>query len=167
METTYYIYLITCMARTLANGKIYIGCSSNPEQRWNNGNGYSANLQFYNDIKKYGWQSFTKQILWKTDSAYDAAIMESFLIDKTDCSHPRIGYNNGMFYFIPTSKDSEETYGIMYSGIPASAYRESRAWDIISELSPNSNLALFLKEQNIIPEEFFEDHDLWNMKRPY
>lgn len=134
-------------------GKFYIGVSIDPEKRWNNGYGYMGNLQFFHDIKEVGWNNFYKQILWKTNSKYDIAVMESFLIDQTNSSHFNVGYNQGMFYFTPEKSGSQ---GIMYGGIPASAYNESRAWDIISDLPKYSNLSLFLREQGIIPDSWWD-----------
>lgn len=41
----------------LENGKVYIGVTAkNPIIRWNEGDGYRANTDFYSDIKKYGWE---------------------------------------------------------------------------------------------------------------
>lgn len=154
MNSTYYLYLITCIAPSFSAGKFYIGVSTDPYTRWREGDGYKGNLQFNADIKKYGWKQFVKQILWTTTSKYDAAVMEAFLIDKTNSSHSRIGYNQGMFSYISRNN---EIGTVMYGCIPSSSYSEQRAWDIISDLSKNTNLSLFLIEQNIIDKSFFEE----------
>lgn len=57
----YYIYIHTC-----PNKKRYIGLSKNPKQRWNNGDGYKANLEFYKQIKKYGWENIKHEIVAET-----------------------------------------------------------------------------------------------------
>ena len=45
------------------NNKKYVGISCNPVKRWNNGNGYKNHKNFYNAIKKYGWDEFSHVIL--------------------------------------------------------------------------------------------------------
>lgn len=153
-ETIYYVYIITCIAPSFSCGKFYIGVSKDPYKRWAEGRGYIGNVQFNADIEKYGWKQFVKQILWSTTSKYDAAVMESFLIDKTNSSHSRIGYNQGMFSQI---SQHNEIGTAMYGCIPSSAYNEQRAWDLISDLSKNDNLSLFLIEQEIVDKSFFDE----------
>ena len=49
------------------NGKSYIGITSKkPNQRWENGKGYSKTGQnaIYNAIKKYGWDNIKHEILF-------------------------------------------------------------------------------------------------------
>ena len=45
-DKSYYIYIHTC-----PNYKCYVGLSRNPKQRWENGEGYKANKEFYKDIQ--------------------------------------------------------------------------------------------------------------------
>ena len=58
----YCIYL----HRNLINGKVYIGQTKfgdNPNKRWQSGEGYKKQTNFYEDISKYGWDNFDHIIL--------------------------------------------------------------------------------------------------------
>ena len=75
------------------NGKVYIGITSRtPEERWKNGNGY-YNMHFGRAIKKYGWNSFTHEIMARELSKEDACEMEKALIKKYKSAVPEYGYN--------------------------------------------------------------------------
>lgn len=75
------------------NGKKYIGITSMlPTRRWNNGEGYVGNKRFYKDIKKYGWDGFTHEIISDGLSRNEAVKMEASLIDKYNTVSD--GYNN-------------------------------------------------------------------------
>ena len=46
------------------NGKVYIGQSMNPKDRWSRqGHQYKGCTYFYNAIQKYGWNNFIHEIL--------------------------------------------------------------------------------------------------------
>lgn len=63
------------------NGKVYIGITcQEPEDRWCNGAGYSTQLVFNRAIKKYGWNNFEHEILYKGLDNEDAVKIESELI---------------------------------------------------------------------------------------
>lgn len=64
------------------SGKVYVGITKNkPEYRWNKGKGYRKDqLIFYRAIQKYGWGSFTHEILYTGLSEQDAKNIEIHLI---------------------------------------------------------------------------------------
>lgn len=73
----FYIYIHTC-----PNYKCYIGLSKNPKQRWNKGEGYKNNTEFYNDIKSFGWDNIKHEIVAKTHYGWIARKIEKDLISK-------------------------------------------------------------------------------------
>lgn len=82
------------------NGKRYFGITSKkPNQRWENGGGYSKEHQpvVYNAIKKYGWDNIKHNILFTGLTYEEATEMEIKLIAqyKTNCSRygNDYGYN--------------------------------------------------------------------------
>jgi len=88
-KTPYYVY-----RHTLPNGKVYIGITSqNPEIRWQSGFGYSDNLDFSEDIKKYGWDNIQHDILFDNLDEYDARMKEIELIKQYNSNNPEYGYN--------------------------------------------------------------------------
>lgn len=76
-----------------ANGKRYIGISSNPISRWANGRGYRRNKHFSDAISKYGWNNFDHLILYSELSKEDACEIERHLIKKYKTQDKRFGYN--------------------------------------------------------------------------
>ena len=78
---------------TVPNGKIYIGISSNPSARWNNGEGYRDNEQFYADIKEYGWGAIKHEIIEDGLARDDALHIESILISQLKSCESDKGYN--------------------------------------------------------------------------
>lgn len=79
---------------TAPNGKVYIGLTKQkPETRWANGKGYRNNDHFSNAIDKYGWDSFSHEVLKEGLTLEEACEEESRLIKKY-CSYDRMfGYN--------------------------------------------------------------------------
>ena len=77
------------------NGKVYIGITRRKKvkDRWQNGNGYKAQVQFYNAIKKYGWDGFYHKVLYRGLSKEEASEKEKELIAKYDSTNPLYGYN--------------------------------------------------------------------------
>ena len=75
---TYCVYKHT----NICNNKCYIGITSqSPNRRWLNGYGYSKTQpKFYNAIKKYGWDSFTHEILFENLTFEEANQKEIELI---------------------------------------------------------------------------------------
>lgn len=55
----------TIYKHTSPTGKVYVGQTrkENPNDRWQNGEGYKSNVDFYHDICLYGWDAFTHEIL--------------------------------------------------------------------------------------------------------
>ena len=78
------------------NGKKYIGMTGmHPHQRWQKGNGYSSNKDFYNDICKYGWdEGFTHEVVAGNLTKTEARRKESELIAKYKAADPACGYNH-------------------------------------------------------------------------
>ncbi len=77
MERNYLVYKLQCPV----NGKIYIGITcQRPELRWRNGRKYSGDLKA--DIEKYGWESFSKEILETGLVTAEAAKREKEYIEK-------------------------------------------------------------------------------------
>ena len=75
------------------NSKSYIGITkqSNYKKRWGYGSGYIKQLKFYNAIKKYGWDNFTHEIVYKELSLEEACKLEKELIILYDAINN--GYN--------------------------------------------------------------------------
>lgn len=86
--------IFTVYRHTAPNGKAYIGITSQkPATRWQNGRGYSQNKLFYRAINKYGWESFTHEILFtglciETGKTYKTAV-EAGIDTKCDSSSIR------------------------------------------------------------------------------
>lgn len=77
------------------NGKRYIGITSRkPERRWKGGSGYSKQPLFYNAIKKYGWASFSHEVLFSGLTKEEAETKEIFYIALFRSADKRYGYNN-------------------------------------------------------------------------
>lgn len=76
------------------NDKIYIGITlQKVENRWQNGYGYKQQSYFYNAIKKYGWDSFTHEVLFDNLSKNEAEEKEKELISFYNSTNPKFGYN--------------------------------------------------------------------------
>lgn len=76
------------------NGKMYVGITcQNPEDRWENGYGYSYNQHFFRAIKKYGWNNFKHEIIASNLTQDEACNMEKLLIKKLNTNNQAYGYN--------------------------------------------------------------------------
>lgn len=85
-------YVVYC--HTSPFGKKYVGCTStSPEKRFNNGRGYEKNIEFWNDICKYGWDSFKHDILYTDLDELTAHTIETELINEWNLLDPDFGYN--------------------------------------------------------------------------
>ena len=75
------------------NNKKYIGITHlSPEQRWCGGRGYQKQ-SFGRAIKKYGWDNFYHEILYRGLSQTDAEQLEIKLISLYDTTNVNLGYN--------------------------------------------------------------------------
>lgn len=84
----------TLYMHIVPNGKKYIGITKrNPKNRWNGGSGYSSNEEFYEDIKKYGWNNIEHRILMSGLSQKEAEEWEVKMIAMYDTTNPDKGYN--------------------------------------------------------------------------
>ena len=76
------------------NGKRYVGITScKPEIRWKNGFGYSDQLPIGRAFRKYGWNSFTHEIIASDLSEDEAKALEIKLIAEWKTQDPDFGYN--------------------------------------------------------------------------
>ena len=91
MEDNYCVYKHT----NIVNGKVYIGMTMlKPEYRYGrNGSGYKECPYFWNAIQKYGWDSFTHEVLADGLTGDEAANMEIEMIEKYHARDGRYGYN--------------------------------------------------------------------------
>ena len=88
VQKNYKVYMHT----NLETNKKYVGITkTDVKTRWNNGQGYKANKKFYSDIKKYGWDNFSHEILYENLDYLQARTIESDLIKKYDLI--KSGYN--------------------------------------------------------------------------
>ncbi len=101
----------TVYLHKVPNGKIYVGQTSKTvKSRWGeNGNKYSENKEFYDDIQKYGWENIEHLIVCK-NLFYDQAMeLEKSLISIFKSNEPEYGYNKtagGEKFIAKTKKDS-------------------------------------------------------------
>jgi len=94
MQNIYCIYKATC----ISTNKSYIGFTSDflQRKRSHKNNAFKQSNRvsiFYNAIRKYGWENFTWEILYKSnDKDFCLSIMETYLINKYNTLSPN-GYN--------------------------------------------------------------------------
>lgn len=79
---------------TAPNGKKYVGQTcQRPERRWRNGAGYCKNPHFYRAILKYGWDSFTHEVVYECETLEEANKKEAELISELKTNCVEYGYN--------------------------------------------------------------------------
>ena len=79
---------------TSPNGKVYLGITSrDPQKRWKNGKGYSVGTYIRKAIDKYGWDSFSHEILEENVTWEKACELEKHYIGIYDAMNPSCGYN--------------------------------------------------------------------------
>lgn len=85
-------------AHVSPTGKIYIGRTSKTlEMRSGKcGQKYKNNKDFYSDIKQYGWDNFTHEILEVCDTEEESMELEIKYIQKYDSCDPQKGYNKSI-----------------------------------------------------------------------
>ena len=91
MNKDYYIYCHTL----LFNNKKYIGMTKmKPNLRWRKqGQGYKANMDFYEAILKYGWNNFKHEILYENLTKEEAKQKEIELIALYKTQDEKYGFN--------------------------------------------------------------------------
>ena len=76
------------------NGRVYIGITSQaPKRRWQGGTGYKNNSYFCRAIKKYGWDSFTHEIIAENLTQDEAKQKEIEYIALYKSNIRKYGYN--------------------------------------------------------------------------
>ena len=75
------------------NGKVYVGISDNPVERWGGGMGYASNRSMYADIKRYGWKNIEHVIVSECATREEAQRLERKYILLYDSENPKKGYN--------------------------------------------------------------------------
>lgn len=109
---------------TSPSGKVYIGITrQDPRKRWANGEGYRTQTKFYRAISKYGWESFSHEILYSNLSPSEAEEKERELIMEYRSFDKRFGYNcelGGNF----SKEISDETRERMREAHRTPEYRE-------------------------------------------
>lgn len=86
-EGDYIVYQLTS-----PDGKKYIGVSKQPENRWANGNGYKSNKELFDDIQKFGWDAFEKDLICVGVSKRDGEGLEGSKI--AELQTQIYGYNH-------------------------------------------------------------------------
>ena len=85
----YYVYI-----HTAPNGKKYAGTTRlDPDVRFRNGAGYIRQPQFYEDIKRFGWENFETEIIYKGLNKETAGELETKLIRELNLTDASKGYN--------------------------------------------------------------------------
>lgn len=77
---------------TLPNGKVYIGQTCHPQQRWRPSS-YVNNCLFHRAILKYGWENITHEILKDNLTLEEANEAEKYYIKKYQSTNIDYGYN--------------------------------------------------------------------------
>lgn len=90
----HYLYRIT----NQLNGKIYIGQTSNPKDRWSSHKSSAKNPQNYSAIipkalAKHGIDNFTFEVIATCKTQIDANFIETELINQYDSRNSEKGYN--------------------------------------------------------------------------
>ena len=85
----YKVYKLT----SLDTNKSYIGVTSKEvEERWLDGDGYKNQEYFYSDILKYGWDRFSKEVLYQCNEFTESREKEKYYIETYNTVYPN-GYN--------------------------------------------------------------------------
>lgn len=88
-ERAYIVY-----KHTSPSGKVYIGITKQTANaRWKNGLGYQSSPHFWKAIQKYGWDSFSHEVLRDGLTREEACAEEQRLIREFDSMNSKFGYN--------------------------------------------------------------------------
>ena len=80
-------------SHTTPDGRIYIGQAKDVEVRWDNGNGYEENKDFYSAIKRFGWENIKHDIICECESKAEADFREAIFIVALDAENEVRGFN--------------------------------------------------------------------------
>ena len=84
----------TLYKHTSPSNKVYIGITKlDVKLRWRNGTGYQLQPRFYNAIKKYGWDNFSHEIIFRNLTEDEAKLLEQMYIALYESNDPKKGYN--------------------------------------------------------------------------
>jgi len=89
-ENKYVVYV-----HASPSNKKYVGITCRPTaQRWKiGGSGYKGCPHFWSAIQKYGWDSFSHEVVVKNLTLAEAASLEIMLIKYYETTNPEFGYN--------------------------------------------------------------------------
>lgn len=136
-------FIVYKITNTL-NGKVYIGITkfNDPNNRWKNGFGYKKNSLISKAIKKYGWETFTKEILHDNLSKETACNLEIVYIKKY--KDLNISYNiaNGGEGSESISEETKEKLR-QYKGEKSSMYGKKHTKESIEKIRKGSTGRFF------------------------
>lgn len=102
----YCVYKIT----NKITGKAYIGMTKNVSRRWGRGSGYKKQPLFYEEIKKFGWDNFSKEIIAEGLSKEEAIAIEAQMISNENTIHKGYNISNGMRDMVCSPKIKVDKY---------------------------------------------------------
>lgn len=117
-EKTWSVY-----RHTFPNGKVYIGVSVNPEERWDNGMGYADNRPMFRDIVFYGWRNIAHEILFSGLTEIEAFDKEKDLIASYGKNGREKTYNRQHADYIQPEKRKEDWLDLTVTEETLSEYR--------------------------------------------
>lgn len=85
-------YVVYCHTNNV-NGKKYIGITNNIKRRWSRSGKEYENQVIGRAFQKYGWDSFTHEILYENITKEKAERLERDIISKLKCRINEDGYN--------------------------------------------------------------------------
>ena len=79
---------------TTPSNKVYVGITGRkPNERWQNGKGYSDNIHFSRAIKKYGWENIKHEIIADGLTREQASELEKIYIALYNCMRMKEKYS--------------------------------------------------------------------------
>lgn len=103
------VYCHFVYVHTSPDGKKYVGHGKGkPNRRWSSGHGYRNNKRFQTDIDRFGWNSFTHEVVQDGLCIEEARQQERNLIIELESWKPEKGYNA----FIPKAFLDEEHFSV-------------------------------------------------------
>ena len=133
------------------NGKVYIGQSSSPKNRWKGkGIAYRGCHHFYNAILKYGWDNFHHIVLSSNLTKYEVNRIESSLISYY--INLGISYNiapGGFGIIGPRSEKHKRKISKSLKGVPKSEIAKQNMRNNATHHG-GKEVAMFDKNNNLI-----------------